>query len=273
MNRNRVVLIALVAAVALAGCGGLGGDSGTPTETPANGSNATTDWPDTTTATDGPYDLPLNGSEIRDRHRTVLDDGTFSYRQNAVVRAAGSGAVREYTNLSAQVDRTTGEYRYFQNVTRTNPTAAYVDANGTAYLRERGDGQIAYDRQTGASGSTDAYLYPEINRYLRGLSYEYEGTERANGETVHVYAANGTDGLDPDAHGLTALDSASLTELSAELRVAEDGSIRTFRYDVTGTNPQGSRVRYVVAVEYAGVGSTAVSEPSWLDEAKNVTGE
>lgn len=285
MNRYRVALLALVAAVALAGCGGLGG-SETPTNSPGDGPNATTDtlgtatptattgWPDTTTSTDGPYDLPLNGSEVRDRHRAVLTDaGTFSYRQNAIVRAAESAAVLEYTNLSAQVDRSTGVYRYFQNTTMRNPTAAYVDANGTAFIRQRGNGQIGYDRKTDSGGSTDAYLYPQINRYLRGLDYDYEGTERANGETVHVYAANDTDSLDPDTHGLTALDPASLTDLSAELRVAGDGSIRSFRYDVTGPNQRGTSVRYRIDIEYAGVGSATVSEPTWLDEARNVTAE
>jgi hypothetical protein len=267
MNRYRIALLAVVAAVALAGCGGLGGDAGTPTDRSSSTPNATT-------TTDGPYDLPLDGSEIRERHRTALTDaGTFSYRQHGLAREPTSGTILEYTNVSVQIDRSSGSYRLFENATTTNPTAAYVDETGTAYLRERGDGQIAYDRQTGAGGSTDAYLYPEIDRYLRGLDYGYEGTEAVNGESVHVYAASGTDGLDPSTHGLTALDPASLTELSAELRVAEDGSIRTFRYDVTGTGPEGDRVRYVVDIEYAGVGSTTVSEPSWLDEAKNVTGE
>ncbi|MFB6084465.1 MAG: hypothetical protein ABEJ94_09495 [Halorientalis sp.] len=263
MDRHRVALIALVAAVALAGCGGLGG-SGTPTDRPSNA----------TSQTAGPYDLPLNGSEIRERHRAALiDAGNFSYRQRAVARAAGSGALLEYTNVSVRVDLSTGAYRFFENATATYPTAAYVTPNGTAYVRQRSPGQIAYDRQSSSGNGTDAYLYPPIGRYLRGLDYDYEGTDRVNGETVHVYAANSTDALDPDEHGLTALDPASLTDLSAELRVAADGSIRTFRYDVTGTGPRGDRIRYVVRVEYARVGSTTVPEPSWLDQAKRVTGE
>jgi hypothetical protein len=264
VNRYAIALVSVFAVVALAGCGTPGG-TGTPTQSPANQSDTTVD---------GPYDLPLNGTAIRERHRGVLTDaGSFSFRQDTVVRAAASGALLQYTNVSAQVDRSSGVYRLLENGTTTPPTAVYVDENDTAYLRERSAGQIAYDRQSGAGGNTDAYLYPEINRYIRGLNFSYEGTETTNGATVHVYAANGTDRLDPDEHGLTFLDPASLSALSAELRVAADGSLRSFRYDVTSGPRQNGRLRYVVDIEYAGVGSTTVGEPSWLGEAKNVTSE
>lgn len=268
VNRYAVALCALLAVTALAGCGTPGG-SGTPSQSP----NGTT-TPNPTTETPGPYDLPLNGSAIRARHVPALEEaGSFVYSQRAVARSADSGALLQYTNVSARIDRATGRYRLLENSTTKPPTGAYVDRNGTVYLRQRSRGTIAYDRQPNAGGSTDAYRYPQIDRYLRGLEYRYEGTDRRGGETVHVYAASGTDSLDPRRHGLTALDPASVTAISAELRVTGNGAIRSFNYDVTGTGPQGSRIRYVVDVEYSDIGSTTVSEPAWLDQAKNVTGE
>ncbi len=269
MNRYRVALLALVAAVALAGCGGLGGDSGTPTQSPANGTQA-----NTTADTSAPYALPLNGTGIQERHRAALmDANTFVFRQSAVVRSADTGAPLQFTNVSAQVALSSGTYRLFEAATTTNPTDAYVDENGTVYLREQSDGQIGYDRQSGAENTANTYVYPDINRYLRGLDYSYDGTEQVDGETVFVYGANGTDRLDPDTHGLNLLEPSNLSAISAELRVAEDGTVRSFRYDVTGTAAEGDRIRYVVNVDYTQIGSTTVREPSWLDQAKRVTGE
>jgi hypothetical protein len=262
MNRYTVALCALVAVVALAGCGTPGG-TGTPTESPTATPNATAG---------GPYDVPLNGTVVTEGHRAAIDDaGRFRYRQSTTVRAVPSGASIQYRNVTAAVNRDTGVYRATENTTTNPPADIYVDANGTAFLRQRFDDRIAYDRQVRDRGGSDPYAYPPVGRYLDGLSYSYNGTQERGGTTVHVYEADGLDGLDPDEHGLTALDPGNLSTLSADLWVTDSGRVQAFRYEVAGTNRLGNQVRFTVALQYSGVGSTTVTEPGWTTEAEQVT--
>ncbi|RXK51187.1 DUF7537 family lipoprotein [Halorientalis pallida] len=262
MNRYAVALCSLLAVVALAGCGTPGG-TGTPTQSPAGSPNATAG---------GPYDAPLTGSAVTERHRGAIDDaGTFRFRQSSTVRAASSGALLQYRNVTAAVNRETGVYRATENTTTNQPADIYVGPNGTALLRQRLGDRTAYDRQVRDRNGSNPYAYPPIGRYLEGLEYSYNGTRETGGPTVHVYEASGLDRLDVDEHGLTALDPGNLSAVSAELWVTDGGRLQAFRYDVVGTNRFGNRLRFTVALQYSGVGSTTVTEPSWTAEAERAT--
>ncbi|WP_336003058.1 DUF7537 family lipoprotein [Halorientalis halophila] len=252
MNRTTVALLAVVAAVALAGCGGLVGDSGPQTDqSPANATDGTPETPQTV-ETDGPYDLPLNGTEVLERHRAALiDAGTFQFRRTSTTRTVEPSRIVQYRNVTATVDEGNGTYRATHNVTGSPLTEIYAGSAGTAYLRQRIENQTAYDRQNRTGNGSESYLTPRIRQHIDGFEYSYEGTESVDNETVHVYAA----------------------AERAELSVTEDGRIRSFRYDTTGTNSEGIEFRYIVDVEYRNVGDTTVRSPIWLGQANAVTSD
>jgi len=253
--RRTTLAIVVVAVVALAGCGGLpGGEDGT-----ADGDR------------DPVYDPPLEGETVLEGHQDALSGAdSFSYRQNTTVRLATSEGVGEVTNVTLARNRSTDRALLTREVTFQWPTTVYDDGSGTAYVREhRADGP-AYNTTDPGGFDYGFYEAPPIDRYLDGLNYTYEGTAESGGTTVHVYTGS-VDRMTPAEHGIEVIDPANVTELDSEIRIAEDGTVRSLRYRAVGTGTTGEELIYTLRIRYRDVGSTTVEEPAWVTEARNAT--
>lgn len=265
MDRRTVVSVGLVLLLALAGCNGILDGSDQPgTSTPA-----------TTTATQaasGPHP-PLDGTAVLDSHRAALEDATsFRYVQNATVHQRDPPGLLQVTNVSAAVDLGEGTVLASQTVSLQGSTTIYVDGTGDAVERRSTDEGTSYRTADGTAADPEFYATPPLDRYLDGLNFTEAGTTTVDGVTVTTYEATELSRLSPDEHGLTVIPPENVETVDSRIRIDETGLVRSFEYRVTGTNENGDPLAYQLSLSFDDVGSTAVSAPPWLSEARNATG-
>jgi hypothetical protein len=266
MTRRTLGYLALACLLVLAGCNGATGPATTDGPPDAN-STATTANGGTP---DPVYRPPLSPSTVLDEHEAALaDGGTFAYQQNSTLRAGTAGRLAQVTNVSVAVDLDGDRALVFQNVTLQGETVAYGNAS-VGYVRI-GTGDGPRYRSASENVTNPAfYARPPIDRLVRGLNYTYQGAETRDGETVFTYAVDGTDELTPADHGLGVIPPENVTSVESRLAVREDGRIVAFEYQASGT-VDGQERSYAVSVAWGGVGSTTVSEPAWVADARNAT--
>jgi hypothetical protein len=267
MPRRTLAALALVCLCLLAGCSGL---LGSAPATPTDG--ATTTAPTTDEGPTGPlYEPPLDPATVLDRHEAALADaGTFTAVQESTYRAVEGGDFRQQTNVTAAVDLDRDRTLVVQNVTLQGESVAYGNATVGYERLSVGDDaryRVAPDNVT----APGFYARPPVDRYLRGLNYTLDGTETRDGTTVSTYVVDGTDQLTPGEHGLTVIASENVTDVSSRLSIREDGRIEAFEYRARGT-ANGATVEYTIALTWERVGSTPVSAPAWVSDARNATG-
>jgi len=266
MTRRTVGLFALACLLALAGCNGATGPATTAAPTDANATVSATPEPSAPV-----YQPPLSATTVLDEHEGALADaGTFAYQQNTTVRVGASGRIAQVTNVSAAVDLGGDRALVLQNASFQGETVAFGNASVGYERIETGDGP-RYRRAPRNLTNPAFYARPPIGRLLRGLNYTHQGTETRDGTTVSTYAVDGTDALTPADHGLGVIPPANVTDVRSRLVVGEDGRIESFAYRATGT-VDGRELRYTVSVGWGGVGSTTVTEPAWIADARNATG-
>ncbi len=261
MNRRTVSVLLLVALATLSGCAGLFG--GEPSQTPTNGTNTS----------EPVHELPLDGSGVIDAHTAALDDAeTFTYRQNATARQLGNrSGIINYKNVTAQTNLAEGSLRSEQELAFQPSRAAYVDGQGNAYIRQSAGDNASYQRFDGDEADTTTYRDPGIAGYLDGLNFSDAGTETVDGVTVDRYEVTDPSQVNASAHDPEILTAEGIETISVTVAVDRDGVVRSFEYHVTGENANGDPLGYHLSLQYSDVGSTTVSEPAWLSEARSAT--
>lgn len=284
-KRQYIVPILLALTVALAGCSGGG------TASPGD----TADGPDGTDGTDGAVAaLPadLNASYLEGTHGDRLSAATsFTTSLNYSVSNATQTLYIEST-ASIEANGSVGFERFgFSNATGDGIFLETYTNDGTTYERTSfvsgGQEQAQYssgEEPYGEFGVTpvnaSSARVPELVTSVgSGVTWEQQGTVTYDGTDVVEYTASGEAAFDPSfreeaqpSGGLFG-PSANITEydaIEATLLLDEDGVIRQLRYEASGTQA-GDAISVVLTVTFEDIGSTTVSEPSWLDEARQQT--
>lgn len=296
VTRGRLLATGLlVALLLLAGCSGTPGastptvgDAPTQTATPSPGTPAATPTPapDTRTATSTsreststvnetpaaeayPPGYGTDGiedpGEAATAHAELLADGRgFVAIYNATVLDGENAAVRlgwrqaaetgseEVEAMAVRSDGGTQE-RYLVNDTvyiRTDPPGA----DNTEYDTVQTDYEVR--NFTGSS---------VVFRTLAGASYAAPDSETADGTTFYQY--NMTAAENPSVLFGGDIEEDDVESFGGSVTVNEDGVVRRVAYEGVVT-VNGTRERLGAGLTVGGMRETTVSEPEWLDEAK-----
>ncbi|CQH58976.1 uncharacterized protein HHUB_2872 [Halobacterium hubeiense] len=247
--RKQIAAVAVAALLVLAGCSAGGG--------------AGTTAPGTATGADAVYESPLNGTTVAQNHEAVVREaGSFTLVSTSTQTQAGQSFTREG---STAVDLDSGAYLSNRTVRGQN-VLQYGYGNGTAFQRVTVGNQTQYavPQQT---PNTTQLAGDQLASFVGLFAFSYNGTESADGTTVHVYEANGVDAINESAPGFANLDTSNLTNVSSEVRVTDDGLVTEFGYSLSIDTGDGE-ASASLNQQYLDVGSTEVSEPAWLDEAR-----
>lgn len=259
--RRQFTTLAVVALLVVAGCAA--GGSGDGTTTAPEGS--TTEATETTTQ-EPIYEPPLDASEMADAHRTVLEDaGSYTVESNSTQETSQRNGTTETTTL-VRGDLSSGAV-YTRTAARQQTIEGFGFGNGTAYQRYETSDQLQYVNASGRMGNASQYAGSTVESYVGLFNFSYAGTTTENGETVHVYEAEGASELNTSAPAFGTLNESNVDAVNATMHVRDDGLVTLAGYDLTATM-QGVQQRVDVTQRFTGVGDTAVEEPAWLDEAK-----
>lgn len=261
---RQTAALCCIALVLLAGCSGVPGLGG-------GGGEAYT-----------AADEPLNTTALQADHTENLREaGSFTVRLNGT-STVGNDTSTQQTVIRADLEsnRTYQRSQVDQSLAGQSSgveSELYVD-NGTGYARfVLGSGnQSQAQYQTvdlsqlppGSSAPSEQFL--TLDQYFaitEGANWTQQGTESFRGTTVTRYTIEG----DYNESALTGGTAANVTDFGATLLVTGDGTVRSFGFNAT-VEQQGRAVNVSNTIVVTDVGSTAVEEPDWLDEARNASG-
>jgi hypothetical protein len=287
LRSTSTAAVVLVVLVALSGCNALtGGGTVTPTFASA-GDEESAAYTDTGEA--------LNGSTLRADHVGQLESAeAFTTTTDLRIR---SGNRTARLNQTTRVDL--GAERGRQVSQLSSPqrngsirTDAYTLPNVTyqRFVIASGERETVSYRRTsppynGTSSVQPVNVTTAKNRELAesvvdSIEWTQTGVEGTDGTAVTRYVATGRENFTEFRNGsdISSVQGVNLSafgqnvsEIRATMRVDENGVVREFRFRVAGTS-QGRDVALTFTVRTTEVGSTTVSEPDWLGEAKNRTG-
>jgi len=253
--RRQVAALLVVALVAVAGCAG-----GTGPAADGDGSSG-----------NQIYETPLDAEAVADDHVDALRDaGSYTIESDATQTMAGqnqtvetSGEVRGDIDSGAVFSRTETSQRTIE---------LYADGDGTAYQRFVVGNQTQYQEVSGQAGNATEYARTTVSSFVGLFDFSYAGTEDVDGETVHVYEAEGADSLNTSSPAFGQLNESNVDEASATLHVREDGVVTMAGYDVTVT-VQDRTQSVNTTQRFTAIGETDVAEPDWLSEAQSSSSE
>ncbi len=253
------VLVALL--LLTAGCNG--GSTATTTAPPST----TTPGGTTTTTTATPGDtFPAGYSQtgvtgdaatIINGHYETLND--TSYTVDYLVSRQGQGEQGTY-----RVDHAGGA-AYARQLPSGQPAieAYTADRGETVYQVTLEPGNASYQQGSLSFAAFHSRSRPSIAiQSYQFVNWTYEGTTTENGTELLVYTASG---VDTSQKG--NIDPARVSDLSGRMEVTREGRIVDFRWSATVDDESSVVYEYSLS----DVGSTTVSEPGWLSEAREQT--
>lgn len=285
-STRALTVISLCALLALAGCGG--GPTGTTTTAPPSGTTTapatttttTTATTTSTTTTTQPStgDLPADAPE---RHVEALrQSGSFTV-ENRIGYSNDTGNIFAIES-TARLDLDRGIGYKNESLTPlmtpgfTFVTEAYT-AGDTTFQRVMVADSIQYNRDSEPyTGNVQPVNFETVvgnastNATDPGVPFDRDGTTTVDGVSVTRYVANGealAELFDP-----SQFQNATLTDATLVLFVDDDGVFRRTELGFTLESDDGELISFDLVNTYTEVGSTTVSEPDWLDEARAQTG-
>lgn len=251
MRHSALQLLAICSLVALAGCtGGLpGGDEPTL---------------DDVSYPDGVSENGTNVSALSTAHGEALANESFGLTVDASVNAS---AINQSIRIDAAVGADRDNVRADTNAGGQR-TSIYLTPE-TRYSRTETDDGATYDARDRAHASMQF-----VPASYSGANYLDQFAGMANATPTDVREVNGTTLIVLEADGSTATDneSANLVDYDATLLVDEQGVVHSMTVELAAASG-GQRSTTRFSMEIYDVGETTVEEPSWLDEARNRTGE
>jgi len=252
--RRQFATLAVAALLLVAGCAALGGGGGDPTgpnDRPGDGPTA-----------DPVYETPLADAEVVDAHREALRDaGTFTLRTN---NSYGQESARR-TVIRGDLET---DAMYASVRTGDTPLQVYRFGNGTGYRRSVSNGETTYGNVSdidGPSSWTDGGVQTVLELY----DLEYEGATTEDGETVHVYEAEGPSSMNRSSEWFGSGD-ATVEAANATLRIRGDGLVVRSQYAYTVTRG-GDTNSVSVTRTFTNLGDTDLTPPAWIPAARNAT--
>lgn len=257
--RKQIAAIAVAALLVFAGCSA-GGDGG-----------ATTTAAETTGTTGGDaspvYESPLDGQTVAENHEAIIRDaGTFTLVSTSNQTQGDQSFV---VNSTTAVDMDSGEY-FSRQETQGRSVEEYGYGNDTAFRKlsvASGETQYSVPEQT---PNTSQLAGSQIASFVDAFALSHTGTEAVDGTETHVYEATGVEELNESAPGFSEIDVENVTSIDAQVYVTDDGLVKRFAYSLSMSTDQGN-VSLGVDQRYAEIGSTAVEQPPWLDDARENT--
>jgi len=247
--RRKLAALLVVALVAAAGCAGGSGPA-------ADGSNG-----------DPIYETPLDADTVADAHVDALSDaGSYTIESEGTQTMAGqdktaetSGEINGDMASDAVLSRTESRQRTIE---------LYAAGDGSAYRKFVAGDQTRYQNVSGQAGNATQYARTTVGSFVGLFDFSYEGTEDVDGETVHVYGAEGAAAVNTSSRAFGQLNESNVDAASATLRVRDDGVVTTAGYNLTVTF-QGQTQSVNTTQRFTAVGETDVVEPDWLSEAQS----
>lgn len=216
------------------------------------------------------YPAPLeDGSAIVDTHAERLETaGSFTYRDTTGISVNGTLEVNRTTVARFDTVAGAGLVRRFDSA---GEYAVYGDGQGSSFERRASpDGSVSYGHPLAGAAQVNRYRKPGIAPLLGDVEYTYVGTARVDGVRVHEYAATTPE----QVAGAVGLDStAPAVETTVDLRVfvSDAGIVR--RMTILVVQRDGERTRTLNStLAYTDVGETDVTEPGWVETARERTG-
>ncbi|UHH24533.1 DUF7537 family lipoprotein [Halobacterium noricense] len=247
--RKQIAAVAVAALLVFAGCSA-GGGGGTTAPGTADGAAPV-------------YESPLNGTTVAENHEAVVREaGSFTLTTTSTQSQGDQSLTREG---STALDLASGAYFSNRTVGSQN-VQQFGYGNDTAFQRVTAGNQTQYtvpQQSPNASRLTSGQLASFVGLF----EFSHTGTESVDGTTVHVYEANGVDAVNESAPGFANLDTENITNVSANVHITDDGLVKRFGYSISVDTGSGE-ASVSVGQRYVDVGSTTVSEPAWLDEAR-----
>jgi hypothetical protein len=199
-------------------------------------------------------DVPREHSYSSNATRTTrFENGSMASRTHRSSRVNGPRVWFRFETEDAFVDTTHPEMTYWR--TESASFARVVAADGSASYRRSPDvSGLRFD-----PGEWAEHVYGVVG----SGSFAVAGEETRDGRTLYR--------LETTEPFTVVTVGESGENASAWLLVDDRGLVHEYHlaYDATR---RGEPVRTTVHVEFAGVGSTAVERPSWVDRAENETG-
>ena len=256
---NAFLLTALAVIVLTTGCLGGGGPASGPASTDASGASMSGANPDE----------PL--SVVSDLDAVLEDAG--SYTAEWRLQSQSSEQNRSVTTNRAMIDYTNERYHI-----RLAGQADGQPGGGMEAYHENG---VTFRRVGGADDpafmATEEAFDPTLQATIRPMAatagsldgLEFTGTETYDGVSVRRYVM--TDRASWLRVQSQFDDEVDIRAFDYELLVDDAGLVRYERWHVVGVEEGTERT---VTVEYSltGVGSTTVTEPTWLSAARAQTG-
>ncbi|MCD2199889.1 hypothetical protein LPA44_08270 [Halobacterium sp. KA-4] len=250
--RKQIAAVAVAALLVFAGCS-------------AGGNGGATTAPETTAAGGDPvYDSPLDAQTVAQAHESVVRDaGSFTLVSTSNQTQGNQSFGVE---SSTAVDLATAAY-FSRQEASGQTIEQYGFGNGTAYQRiSMASGQTQYTVPQ-QSPNTSQLAGSQLASFVGAFSFSHTGTETIDGTETYVYEASGVEDLNQSAPGFSSLDTENVTSMSAQVYVTDDGLVKQFGYSLTVSTSNGE-ASVATEQQYVDVGSTTVSEPVWLDEAR-----
>lgn len=207
------------------------------------------------------FETPVNSTALRQGHSdTVNEAGSFTFEQEYRVESTGTDGPSVDETVTATFDLES-EQSLIEIST--------ADFSQTIY----GSGSERYAQFDDSSGDPsyqipdqgpdpDRYLNSNILGELETMDVEHQETDAG-----HVYTASGVDAV-PD--GFLDADVSSFQSFEFEAVVSDQGVLKEFSYQVE--IEEGSEVITVTrSGELTEIGTSEVSEPMWLDDARQAT--
>ncbi len=251
-SRRLMATVAVVAVLVLAGCSSFGGGSADTADgdSPANNTDTRGESPATngSTAVDSLSDALASGPETRESYTATIDtsisqNGTTVVENTTVEVGAGGTAyaetVREVMGPNASTVVT--ESYTASNVTLSRYTT--MEANVSSYDATR----AGVDDLTG----------------IDGFASQFEFSHEQTGDGTHRFTADSADQVVGEMPG-EAVEDVSVVV------IVESGIVTDLQYDLTVSTDSGT-VEYHTDRTVIDRGSTTVTEPDWLQTARERT--
>jgi outer membrane biogenesis lipoprotein LolB len=253
MTHKLLRVVFVVALVVIAGCSGTSGvDTNNQTEPTATEITTTTTSGSTT----------LNQTLLDSHSITLIDAGSYTAEVTTSENSTSTTTAAEI-NLTAQ-----SKYEQLTTITDSSSFTleTYRGSGSDTVYTKVGSGESASYTSDDAAGNftADSIAEPYL---ITDVQYQQFGTETINGTTVQRYVANDVDSLSVESDGW---GGPIVTNISSTVLVdADRGLIYQIDAQYTVQTSSGAERTVSYAVSYSDVGSTDVTEPTWLSNARN----
>jgi len=281
--RRAVLAVTVALLIVTAGCTGLSGDgaensTATPTTnatvTPAANGSA-----DNQSATsDNVTTVDLDGQQLTSATAdNIVSAGSYTAHSNTTAVSTGpQGVSQSISNGTVRVDfdarrgvRVGSQTIDRPTLVENRSTAVYTDGT-TSYRRQNTSQGVTYDSQTGdyvESGDIVPVNVTSLNRnytiFTNAFVWTENGTETVDGVTTTRYTIVGIS----NSGSFTGNEDTSVQNASGAMLVDSDDTVRQVSLEYSVTTDTGT-VTITTTTRFTDIGSTTVSEPSWVSAAR-----